>query len=145
MIHPQKDVIPILNPSLKRALLHAKEELTNPNEEEGGFILFKDGVYKFVHISNEYSGTPSASALYRACPDEVGNHVVAELNNGWKMYATYHTHPTNYPAYPSGTDLTRLFLACPVNYIASPSLGQLCRYTYTKENEGWDMYDVELE
>lgn len=122
--------------SLVEALRQALQECKGENEEEGGFLVKKDDdTVQFFKITNAHSGTLTARGLFEPDRAEYGEKVIASYGQGFKNFASFHTHPTNYPAYPSGTDVTRLFNGQPINFIWSPSLKDLRVYTYLGRKE----------
>ena len=123
-----------LGVSLCAALKEAVVRCPGVDEEEGGFIVCRprvreEGEYQFHRIRNSHTGTPSAAGLYEPDRQEYGEKIIMSYNVGFQNYASFHTHPTNCPARPSITDLTRLFNGQPVNYICSPSLRELKVYS----------------
>lgn len=109
------------NTELIAELLKAKDECNNPLEEEGGIIIHNEDneQYKFVKIKNKYNGTATAIGLYEADVEEFSSKVISKLSKGWKMYASFHTHPT-FPPTPSQLDVSTLFEGFMYNFIYSP-------------------------
>ena len=107
----------LTNISLANQLIRAADECTNIKEEEGGIILERDGDYKFIRIKNKYEGTSKAYGLYETDKEQLQEllkkHVMEE---GWKLYASFHTHPTFSPS-PSSLDVSALFGSFKYNYI----------------------------
>lgn len=136
-----------LGASLAGALRQAVMECIGEHEEEGGFIVKRLPDYQFFRVTNVNTGTPSAAGLYEPVRQEYGEKVIGSYGKGFQNFASFHTHPTNYPARPSFTDLTRLFNGQPVNFIWSPSLRQLKQYTFasaTPELTVWRCSEVDL-
>lgn len=86
------------------------------NEEEGGIILKKDADFLFHKIKNIYTGSNTAIGLYEADEFEFKNLIVPEIAKGWKMYGSFHTHPS-FSATPSSLDMSKLFLGFKHNFI----------------------------
>jgi proteasome lid subunit RPN8/RPN11 len=101
------------------------------NEEQGGFILKRTGKdeYVFVPVTNSISGTPGAVALYIADTTEFNNKVLLKTEDGWEVYASYHTHPIGMRAMPSSIDISMLFTSFPINFIYAPEK-ELNRFDY---------------
>ena len=105
--------------SFVKAILKASEDCTSTQEEEGGLILEKEGVYEFVRVKNLYEGTDRASGLYETDQEELSQLVFSKICKGWKMHASFHTHPSFSPT-PSSLDLDKLFQGFRYNIIWSP-------------------------
>lgn len=122
-----------LKPSLHQCLLQAILQYDDSLlEEQGGFILRKANTdeYKFVPVTNQNTGTPIAVGLYIADAAEFNERVaLPTLDDDWEVYASYHTHPIGMRAFPSHTDLTKLFTSFPRNYIYAPGK-ELNKFTY---------------
>lgn len=131
-----------LGDSLHVALKLAVSTCLGADEEEGGFIVRKDDEYQFHRITNSHTGTPTAVGLYEPERQEYGDKVIGSYSQGFKNYGSFHTHPTNFPARPSFTDLTRLFNGQPVNFIWSPSLRELKKYTFLGANDDYTIWRV---
>lgn len=104
---------------LVESLLQAADECRHLREEEGGIILNNADDYTFVKIKNIYEGSHTAYGLYETDLQELSSKVFSKLTEGWRMYASFHTHPTFAPT-PSNTDITKLFEGFKTNYIYSP-------------------------
>ena len=91
-------------------------------EEQGGFIMIRKDEYKFVPVKNKNTGTIVAHGLY------IPEHMPFE-DDGWEIYASYHTHPEGMRAMPSGKDIAALFTSFPINYIFAPDM-ELNRFEY---------------
>lgn len=104
------------------AILAAGEQCTSNVEEEGGIILYKDADYVFARVKNIHEGTTTAAGLYETDLEELKAHVLSRVAEGWKFYASFHTHPSFSPT-PSSLDLTKLFQGFKYNVIYSPKLG----------------------
>lgn len=87
-------------------------------EEEGGLILEKDGEHIFVHLTNSYKHTPTAFTLYETNLEEFKTKVAPKVADGWKLKASFHTHPRFYSD-PSSIDVDNLFQGFKINYIYS--------------------------
>jgi proteasome lid subunit RPN8/RPN11 len=85
-------------------------------EEEGGIILEKDGEYAFVKVKNKHSGDSIAEGLYETDLEDLQKNVFPMVENGWKFYASFHTHPSFSPT-PSKLDLEKLFTGFKYNVI----------------------------
>jgi proteasome lid subunit RPN8/RPN11 len=116
-------IIQINNKSLVLALVQASEECSHTQEEEGGLILSKDEERLFIKIKNKHKGTVQAVGLYETDLTELKDKVFSKLSEGWKMYASFHTHPSFSPS-PSSLDLNSLFVGFVYNFIYSP-IGQI--------------------
>jgi proteasome lid subunit RPN8/RPN11 len=103
-----------------KAMLKASEECPSTKEEEGGIIMEKDGQYEFVRVKNVYEGTDRASGLYETDHEELSQLVFSRVCKGWKMHASFHTHPSFSPT-PSSLDLDKLFQGFKYNVIYSPT------------------------
>jgi proteasome lid subunit RPN8/RPN11 len=106
------------NISILKALVEAISLCRDAYEEEGGLILEKDGEHMFVHLTNKYKHTPKAFTLYEANLDEFKNNITPRVAEGWKLKASFHTHPRFYSD-PSAVDLQKLFQGFKINYIYS--------------------------
>lgn len=105
--------------TIDTALDQARAACTTNMEEQGGVIVRKpEGIFKFIKIENAFAGQPQANTLWLADREEYAEKVIPLFNDGWKNYASYHTHP-RWPAQPSSIDLKDLFPGFPVNYIHS--------------------------
>jgi len=102
-------------------MVAAAEQCLSTIEEEGGIILEKDGEYVFVHVKNKHADTPRAPTLYETDLTELKEHVLGKVAEGWKFYASFHTHPSFSPN-PSNLDLSELFTGFKYNIIYSPKL-----------------------
>jgi proteasome lid subunit RPN8/RPN11 len=108
------------NVGLIAEVLKAKDACANPLEEEGGVILCKDEIeFEFIKLKNKYHTTATAIGLYEADTDEFSDKVIPKIGKGWKMFASFHTHPT-FPPRPSQLDVTTLFMGFKYNFIYSP-------------------------
>lgn len=132
-----------LGRSLKEAIQCAKNECSSLSEEEGGVIVSKDLDYEFIKLRNQHTGNAIASGFYEADREEYGQKVIAKFEAGFKNFASFHTHPTGFRAYPSTIDLTRLFNGFPDNFIWSPSFDEIRWYSYIRNEVGdsvsWEM------
>lgn len=131
-----------LGDSLHAALKLAVDTCLGIDEEEGGFIVRRGEEYQFHRIINSHTGTPTAIGLYEPNRQEYGDKVIGSYGKGFQNFGSFHTHPTNFPARPSITDLTRLFNGQPVNFIWSPSLRELKQYTFRIANEDYTVWQV---
>lgn len=117
-------------PTLINALTEAVKACNSPTkEEEGGVILFNKDDYRFVKLSNVNSGETLAAVLWTADRNEYAAQVIPLFKDGWKHYASFHTHP-NFPPFPSGIDRFNLFPGFPVNFIYSPLYKMVVEYFY---------------
>ena len=119
-----------LEGSLKTALQQAMVQCPGTNEEEGGVILQGPTEFEFIKLRNQHTGTPVAVGFFEADREEYGQLVIPRFDAGLKNFASFHTHPTGCRAMPSTIDLTRLFNGFPINFICSPSMGELYCYTH---------------
>jgi proteasome lid subunit RPN8/RPN11 len=106
--------------SFLKAMISASVECTSTKEEEGGIIMEKDAVYEFVRVKNVYEGTDRASGLYETDQEELSQLIFSRVCKGWKMHASFHTHPSFSPT-PSSLDLDKLFQGFRYNIIWSPT------------------------
>ena len=105
-----------LDVGLLREVLRASEECVHRYEEEGGVILENAGKYAFVKVKNKHENTQEAIALYETDLSELQEKVFLKLSEGWKMFASFHTHPSFSPT-PSQLDLAKLFQGFKYNVI----------------------------
>lgn len=131
-----------LGDSLHAALKLAVSTCLGVNEEEGGFIVRKGDEYQFHGVTNRHTGTETAVVLYEPVAQEYGDKVIVSYGQGYQNFGSFHTHPTGCPARPSMTDLTRLFNGQPVNFIWSPSLREMKKYTFVSANESYTVWRV---
>lgn len=103
-----------------KAILDASEKCNNHKEEEGGIIMEKDSEYEFVRVKNLYEGTSRAAGLYETDQEELSALIFSRVCKGWKMHASFHTHPSFSPN-PSNLDLDKLFQGFRYNIIWSPN------------------------
>lgn len=106
--------------SFLKAMISASLECTSTKEEEGGIIMEKDALYEFVRVKNVYEGTDRASGLYETDQEELSQLIFSRVCKGWKMHASFHTHPSFSPA-PSSLDLDKLFQGFRYNIIWAPT------------------------
>jgi hypothetical protein len=112
-------------------------------EERGGFILKKGNDFKFIPVMNIHTGTSISHGLYRPEPNEFGEKVLGPiLYDGWKLYASFHTHPNGYSPIPSGIDVQQLFLGHQINYIYATKTDELVEYSKMSE---FNSFDVDSE
>lgn len=104
--------------SLVQQLNNAIVECQNLAEEEGGLIIQKDDSFSFIKVTNSHSGNPIAQGLWEPDRNEFAQKVLAKYKEGWRIYASLHTHPIFLPT-PSVLDLTELFRGFPINFIYS--------------------------
>jgi len=121
--------------SITEALRVARVECLGRHEEEGGIILRNGEVFRFIKLTNRHTGTPTAVGFFEVDPQEYAEKILPLFNEGWKNYASFHTHPTGCRARPSMVDLTRLFNGFPDNYIWSPSFKELNQFSYGGEKD----------
>ena len=118
-------------------------------EEHGGWIVQKDDEFKFFFLRNDNAGTPQANVLFLANQQDVGKGpLTAMAKEGWKNYATFHTHP-QFSVTPSSLDWNQMFQCCPYNFIYSPATLQLGVSHYlgrsdTDDGQKWEqnVFDV---
>jgi hypothetical protein len=111
-----------------------------PFEEQGGFIVNKQGVYEFIKIPNQNAGTRIAASLYTANRDEFSRLISQPFADGKHIpYASFHTHPPGYGAGASTTDLTYLFTGFPINFVYAPDFRHLHCYTFSKDKNLWQL------
>ena len=113
------DIIKTADRALFRTMIDAAWQCPHPIEEEGGIILSKDGDYVFAKVKNIYAGTDTAVGLYETDQRELKEHVFSRLSEGWKMFSSFHTHPS-FSATPSSLDLAKLFDGFKINIIYAP-------------------------
>ncbi len=139
----------ILSPSLRQALKQAVIECPGDrNEEEGGFLVSLGDAIEFHRITNQHTGTPTATGFYEPDREEYGHKVITSYARGARNFGSFHTHPTGCRALPSLTDLQRLFNGQPNNFIWSPSCNELLWYRYGYEDEHrveWVINDLDVE
>ena len=88
------------------------------HEEQGGIILEREGVFEFAKIRNMHQNTPTAAGLYETDHEELKYKIFPKVfNEGWKMHASFHTHPAPMSSTPSHTDLSKLFQGFKYNII----------------------------
>jgi proteasome lid subunit RPN8/RPN11 len=108
-----------MSKALASELIKASEICKHRVEEEGGLILNRGDEFVFVPVQNIYKGTPTAAGLYETEQSDFTGKVFPLLKEGWKFYASFHTHPSFSPN-PSGLDLNVLFQGFKHNYIYAP-------------------------
>jgi proteasome lid subunit RPN8/RPN11 len=113
------NLISSLDKTLVTEMLAAAKSCSHPIEEQGGIILNKDEEFLFVKVKNIYEGTGMAAGLYETDQNELSSLVLSKVSEGWKFYASFHTHPQFSPA-PSSLDLGKLFQGFKQNIIFSP-------------------------
>ena len=101
-----------------KVILSAAEACGSSDEEKGGLTLERDGKFTFVGLRNEHEGTDTAIGLYVADREELGLKLTSYIGEGWRMFASFHTHPS-FSATPSQLDLTVLFKGFKHNVIFS--------------------------
>lgn len=108
------------NPLLLKELIKARKSCENPLEEEGGVVMHLDyDKYEFIKIKNVHAGSATAIGLYEADSIEFSEKAISKMKDGWKLYASFHTHPT-FPPQPSSLDVSTLFQGFKYNFIYSP-------------------------
>lgn len=113
-----------INTELARAVVSAALECGNSEEEQGGVVVTSftpqtgEKEFRFIKVLNDKAGTPIATGLYVANPDDFGSKVFPLLTRGWYLYASFHTHPT-FSANPSSLDREKLFKGFKYNFIYS--------------------------
>ena len=110
-------------------------------EEQGGFIIKHPDfhIFEFIPVKNKNTGTVIACGLYSADQSEYADKVLGRtLDDGWSVYASYHTHPKGgfVRAMPSSIDITKLFAGFPTNFIYAPDK-ELNRFDYQSVTDGW--------
>lgn len=113
------NLISSLDKALVAEMLAAAKSCRHPVEEQGGIILNKDEEFLFVKVKNIYEGMDTAAGLYETDQNELSGLVLSKVSEGWKFYASFHTHPQFSPA-PSSLDLGKLFQGFKQNIIFSP-------------------------
>lgn len=108
----------ILTSRLAGAIIDAVNACRHKFEERGGVILEKFGDYTFVHLTNIHENSPVAHGLYEANRNEFGVKVIPMMQEGWKLFSSFHTHPRFTPD-PSSLDLAKLFQGFKYNVIYS--------------------------
>lgn len=127
---------------LLNSLVCAVCECPHRVEEEGGIILNKDDDYVFVRIKNIHENTQTAYGLYETDLCELKTKIFPKIAEGWKLYASFHTHPM-FGASPSSLDINKLFEGFKNNYIYSP-----IQKTYsitTWKNNNWNIQFITKE
>jgi proteasome lid subunit RPN8/RPN11 len=109
-----------MNAKLFKIMLQAAESCTDPIEEQGGIILSKNNEYCFVKVKNIHEGTATAAGLYETDQTELRENVLTRVGDGWKFYASFHTHP-QWSSCPSSLDLEKLFQGFRYNIIFAPT------------------------
>jgi proteasome lid subunit RPN8/RPN11 len=109
------------NKPLFKAMLEAASACPHRREEEGGIVLAKDNEYQFVKVKNIHEGTDTAVGLYETDQAELKDRVLSKVGEGWKLFASFHTHPEFSPA-PSSLDLGKLFNGFKYNVIYAPRM-----------------------
>jgi proteasome lid subunit RPN8/RPN11 len=117
----------IISGALAGAIVDGVNECRHKFEERGGVIMEKFGDYTFVFLSNVHEDSPIAYGLYEASRDEFGSRVIPLMQQGWKLFASFHTHP-KFTAHPSSLDLSKLFQGFKYNVIYS-DLDTLCSFS----------------
>ena len=117
--------------NLEKVLKQAVIECSSEYEEEGGIIMYlaKDDAYKYIKLSNTNTNTPIAPVLWTADRDEYAKQVIPLFKEGWRQFASFHTHPQFIP-YPSSIDLRDLFPGFSTNFIFSQSTQEITRWDY---------------
>ena len=115
------DLLESANKPLFKEMLTAAKICQHRGEEEGGIILAKDGEYHFVKVKNIHEGTATAAALYETDQTELKEKVLTKVGEGWKLFASFHTHPSFSPT-PSSLDLRKLFNGFKYNIIFAPDM-----------------------
>lgn len=113
-------------------------------EEEGGFILQRDGDYRFEPVRNTNTGTRKAPSLYTADCDEFAAKVCGAICEKWGCLASFHTHPPGCGPMASREDITKLFKSFPINFIFSPDMNFLVRYDYNKKDKSWNLLQIKI-
>lgn len=96
----------------------AKECSSFEDYEEGGIIFEKNGEFKFEKIDNIHHGTSRGISLYEVYTPYFGKLISEQVQDGWKLFASFHTHPS-FSAQPSKIDLDYLFKGYKYNVIYS--------------------------
>lgn len=122
--------------TLNDTLLHAVTSCGHPAEEEGGIILVNNAAqtFQFVKLRNQNTGTPIAPVLWTADRDEYAKNVIPLFKDGWRHFASFHTHPKFVP-FPSTIDINELFPGFSINYIYSQKTQEVTQWDYQKEDE----------
>lgn len=120
--------------TLRQAIDAAIAATKANHEEEGGVIIHhpESGEFEFIHLTNANSGTAIAPSLFTAVPTEYFEKVVKKFKDGWRQYASFHTHPAFTP-YASGIDRANLFLGFSDNFIYAPRFDSIFHYPVNKE------------
>jgi proteasome lid subunit RPN8/RPN11 len=108
----------ILTSPLAGAIIDAINSCRHKFEERGGVILEKFGDYTFVYLTNIHENSPVAYGLYEADRKEFGVKIVPMMQEGWKLFSSFHTHP-RFASDPSSLDLEKLFQGFKYNVIYS--------------------------
>lgn len=136
-------------PTLEDALTDAVETCwlnINDLEERGGVIIYRGEEYQFIPLTNSNTGTPIAPGLFTADRFEYAEKIIPLFKEGWRHYASFHTHP-QFPPWPSNIDMNELFPGFPINYIYSGLTDKLFKYTWINPkniNEGCVPEEIEL-
>lgn len=110
-------------------LSQARDECTEGLEEEGGVILenITTSELQYIKVRNANTGTEIAPVLWTADRFDYAKKVLPLYAQGWKRYASFHTHPQFVP-YPSSIDFNVLFPGFPINYIYSPVTQEITQW-----------------
>ncbi len=107
------------------------------SEEQGGFLISKGNNFKFVKVENTNTGQPIAVVEYRPDLTVIGAQVFTQLDKGWGLEGSFHTHPGSCTS-PSMKDLSNLFTSYPTNFIYSPQSEVLSRYQFSQNPDDGD-------
>ncbi len=138
-----------MNDSLKTALAQAICYGEDFKDREGGGVLMVDREtnesFSFIPITNSMAATNRDKYLYVADKDEYGKKVIPLIIScQFKPFASFHTHPGNCSTDPSYTDVSKLFMGFPINYIYSPTRKQLSCYEKMSNDEVRNIPRAEL-
>ena len=117
--------------ALKLACETSKKNMV---EETGGIILHraKDDDYQWVPLHNLHSGTSTARVLFAPTPEEYAEKVAMRFEDGYRTFASFHTHPT-FSSSPSSIDTGTLFPNFEANFIYSLRDDELVKYLWTAD------------
>jgi proteasome lid subunit RPN8/RPN11 len=125
--------------ALEQTLLRAAKTCQSEElEEEGGIIMANkdESEFRFIKLGNTNSGTPTAKVLWTADRNEYAKTILPMFHEGWRQYASFHTHPQFLPT-PSSVDTTQLFPGFRTNYIYSRITASIVEYEYVSGDVNW--------
>ena len=130
-----------IDPGLAGEMMRAATLCGKSSEEEGGIIIARENECEFVKVKNVHTGTMTAGGLYEASRDELSLKVISRVKDGWKFFASFHTHPTFSPS-PSQLDFNKLFQSFKHNIIYSPYQGMFSWLSWIDGGPKFALYYV---